>query len=60
MTTSAQAPNRHISAVRGRFAWHELMTTELEAARQFYTSVIGWGTQDWPASNPPYTMWTAQ
>lgn len=60
MTTSAQAPNRHIGVVRGRFAWHELMTTDVEVARQFYTSVIGWGTQEWPGANPPYTMWTAQ
>jgi predicted enzyme related to lactoylglutathione lyase len=59
MTTSAQAPARNDQALRGRFDWHELMTTDTEAAKQFYTTVIGWGTQDYPGSNPPYTMWTA-
>jgi predicted enzyme related to lactoylglutathione lyase len=59
MTTSAQAPARNTSAVQGRFDWHELMTTDADAAKQFYTAVIGWGTQNWPGSNPPYTMWTA-
>ena len=50
MTTSAQAPVRNSKAVRGRFDWHELMTTDPEAAKQFYTAVIGWNTQDWAGS----------
>lgn len=58
MTTSAQAPTRNASAVRGRFDWHELMTSDPEAAKRFYTAVVGWGTQDVVGSNPPYTMWT--
>jgi predicted enzyme related to lactoylglutathione lyase len=59
MTTSAQAPARNPNAVRGRFTWHELLTSDPEAAKRFYTAVTGWGTQDWPGSNPPYTMWVA-
>jgi uncharacterized protein len=59
MTTSAQAPTRNSAAVLGRFDWHELMTTDPAAAKSFYTAVVGWGTQEWPGSNPPYTMWTA-
>ena len=31
--------------VRGRFVWHELMTTDPQAAIGFYTKVIGWGTE---------------
>lgn len=60
MATSAQAPTRNASAVRGRFDWHELATTDPDAAKRFYPSVVGWGTQDYPGSNPPYTMWTAE
>ena len=33
---------------RGRFVWYELMTTDMEAAKAFYTKVVGWGTQDTP------------
>ncbi len=48
---------------RGRFMWHELMTSDTAAARQFYTQVVGWGASQWPT--PPdgapvdYTMWMA-
>jgi predicted enzyme related to lactoylglutathione lyase len=44
---------------RGRFVWHDLMTSDPEAAKAFYTAVTGWGTQTWEGSNPPYEMWTA-
>jgi len=45
--------------VRGRFVWHELMTTDPEAAKAFYTAVIGWGTKSMDmGGGPPYTMWT--
>ena len=57
MTTSAQAPGGTTTAVRGRFVWHDLMTTDVEGATQFYTAVTGWGTQAWEEVTPPYTMW---
>ena len=60
MATSAQSLSRNPSAVRGRFNWHELATTDPEAAKRFYTAVIGWETQEWPGSSHPYTMWTVQ
>ena len=44
-------------SVRGRFVWHELMTTDPQAAKAFYTAVIGWGTKEWDGPQP-YTMWT--
>ena len=34
----------------GRFAWYELITTDVAAAEVFYTKVVGWGAQD--ASTP--------
>jgi predicted enzyme related to lactoylglutathione lyase len=43
-------PNQHIGAQLvnepGTFAWNELATTDLAAARTFYTSVFGWGIEE--------------
>lgn len=33
--------------VRGRFLWHELLTTDPDAASRFYGSVAGWETIHW-------------
>ena len=30
----------------GRFVWYELITTDKERAKAFYSMVLGWGTQD--------------
>ena len=46
-----------MSEDRGRFVWHDLMTTDPDAAQSFYTKLIGWGTEAWD-SPMPYTMWT--
>jgi predicted enzyme related to lactoylglutathione lyase len=43
----------------GRFAWYELMTTDMEAAKAFYADVVGWGTQDASMPGMPYTLFTA-
>lgn len=54
-----------MSDYRGRFLWTELMTTDVEGAKAFYTQVIGWSTQIWgdgqptPEMGQPYTMWIA-
>lgn len=42
---------------RGRFVWHELMTTDPEAAIRFYPSVTGWGVLPFD-QDPSYRMWT--
>ena len=41
----------------GRFCWHELMTTDLAAARDFYAKVAGWSTSVWEEGEEPYEMW---
>lgn len=41
--------------VRGRFVWHELMTTEPDAATGFYRDVVGWSPQPWQGETP-YTL----
>jgi predicted enzyme related to lactoylglutathione lyase len=42
--------------IRGRFVWHELMTTDTRAAAAFYPKVTGWKTQSWD-KDPSYTLW---
>lgn len=43
-------PGRHLGAELvnepGAFTWNELATTDLAAARAFYTSVFGWGVSE--------------
>ena len=41
-----------------RFVWYELLTSDVDAAKAFYTALIGWGTTDMSAGGQPYTMWT--
>jgi hypothetical protein len=42
----------------GRFVWYGLMTTDVAAARAFYTKVIGWGAQDASTPEMPYILFT--
>jgi uncharacterized protein len=42
--------------IRGRFVWHELMTTDIKAAGAFYPKFTSWKTQSWD-KDPSYTMW---
>ena len=44
----------------GRFVWYELMTTDMEAAKAFYTNVVGWGTQDVSTPGMPYILFTVK
>ncbi|MDE2874376.1 MAG: VOC family protein [Gemmatimonadota bacterium] len=41
----------------GRFSWHEIMTTDTDAARDFYPKITGWGTSMWDGGEMPYEMW---
>jgi predicted enzyme related to lactoylglutathione lyase len=43
----------------GRFVWYELLTTDTEAAKAFYTKVFGWGTRDASLPGMPYSLFTA-
>jgi uncharacterized protein len=43
--------------IRGRFIWHELLTTDIAASGAFYQKVLPWRTQ--PSSMPGYTIWMA-
>jgi uncharacterized protein len=44
---------------KGRFAWYELITTDVESAQAFYAKVVGWGVQDGSTANLAYTLFTS-
>jgi predicted enzyme related to lactoylglutathione lyase len=46
--------DRH--ALRGRFLWYELMTTDTAAAKRFYGKVMGWSMQDASTAAMCYTL----
>jgi predicted enzyme related to lactoylglutathione lyase len=48
-----------MSDFHGRFCWYELMTSDREAAKPFYGSVVGWGSQEVPSAGIPYSLFTA-
>ena len=48
-----------MASSHGRFVWYELATTDMEAAKAFYTEVVGWGTQDASMPGMAYTLFTA-
>src|SRR4051794_18954352 len=41
-----------------RFAWYELLTTNLAAASDFYGKVVGWGATDASTPELTYTVLT--
>lgn len=43
----------------GRFAWYELLTTDVAAASAFYGKIVGWGARDASTSEVAYTVVTA-
>jgi predicted enzyme related to lactoylglutathione lyase len=45
-----------LAGYHGRFAWYELITTDMAAASAFYAKVIGWGVQDQSRPDLAYTM----
>lgn len=39
----------------GAFSWSELMTTDVEAAKSFYSQLFGWSARDMEMPNGNYT-----
>jgi uncharacterized protein len=42
----------------GRFAWYELMTSDVEGAKDFYAQVVGWSTRDASSPGMTYVLFT--
>ena len=40
----------------GAFSWNELMTTDVEAAKAFYSALFGWSMQKFEPGEMDYTM----
>jgi uncharacterized protein len=40
----------------GMVSWYELMTTNVEASKNFYSKLFGWATEDAKDSSIPYTL----
>jgi uncharacterized protein len=62
------APPQYLAAANGEsdlvdypgcFAWYELITTDMAAAKTFYGNVVGWGAQDASTPELPYTLFTS-
>ncbi len=49
----------NMSKSAGRFVWYELATTDVETAKAFYSSVVGWGAADASTPGSNYTIFTA-
>ena len=43
------------STLRGRFVWHELLTSDPKAAASFYSRTLGWKVEPWD-KDPAYTL----
>ncbi len=41
---------------RGKFVWHELLTSDTAGAGAFYPKVVSWKSQPWER-DPSYTLW---
>ena len=41
---------------QGAFSWNELMTTDVDSAKQFYGEVFGWEFKDEPMEGMTYTI----
>jgi uncharacterized protein len=44
-----------VFSTHGAFSWAELMTTDPDGARQFYTQLFGWGSKDMEMQDGKYT-----
>ena len=40
----------------GEFCWNELMTPDVKKAKEFYSALFGWKTQDHEMGDMTYTM----
>ncbi len=49
-----------MAQLHGRFAWYELMTTDMAAASAFYADVLGWGARDASMPGLPYRLLTVE
>ena len=44
----------------GTFVWNELLTRDVEAAKRFYTALVGWSFKSMPMADGASTYWVAE
>jgi uncharacterized protein len=49
-----------MASSHGRFVWYELVTTDVESAKAFYASVVGWRPRNAAMSGFAYSLFTIQ
>jgi uncharacterized protein len=58
-TASPASASSNAKAVpRGRPVWYDLMSTDPQGSKDFYTKLVGWTTQPHEYSPEQYDMWT--
>jgi uncharacterized protein len=55
----ASAKEEMMDHRHGHFAWYELLTTDMAAAREFYGDVVGWTVRDAGTERFAYSIFTA-
>jgi predicted enzyme related to lactoylglutathione lyase len=55
---SAFAPTGDAQTPQGVFGWDELHTTDLEAAKKFYSQVFGWTAKESDMGGMPYVLFS--
>jgi uncharacterized protein len=48
-----------VTNFHGRFAWYELLTSDMEGARDFYAKVMGWKVRDASSPGMTYALFSA-
>jgi predicted enzyme related to lactoylglutathione lyase len=41
---------------QGAFSWLELMTTDVDGAKKYYSNLFGWDTEEMPMADMKYTI----
>lgn len=59
LATDAPAESKPAPDTQGRFFWYELMTSDQDAAIDFYTKVVGWTAADAGQPDMRYTILSA-
>lgn len=59
LVTDAPAETKAAPSTEGRFFWYELMTSDQDAAIDFYTRVVGWSASEAEQPDMRYTILSA-
>jgi uncharacterized protein len=58
--TPVNRSNKEEAVTHGNFAWHELYTRDVEAAKAFHAATVGWTFEGMPMPEQNRTYWVAK